>query len=75
MVITGLHLVLWAEAEGRGFLGDDEKENTSGVKRRMCVLERSYQKAHSANFGKKMKMSDGQVRDAPAFRPMRHAEL
>jgi hypothetical protein len=75
MVFTGLHLVLWAQAEGKGFLMDNEKETTSGVKRRMRVLERCFKEAQGADSKEKISMKDATVRDAPAFGPMRHAEL
>jgi hypothetical protein len=66
----GFHLVMWANKEERGFLGENQEDNDSGTKRRMRVLERSYKKAEGIDSGKLMKM-----RDTPALRSMGHAKL
>lgn len=71
-VFVGLHVVIWTNQEEGGSLLSALGAGQAGVERRMRVLERSLKRAEVVGSPKKIKMRE---RDAPAFRPMRHAEL
>lgn len=71
-VFVGLHVVIWTNQEGEGSRLSALEAGQAGIERRMRVLERSFKRAEVVGSRNKIKMRE---RNAPALRPIRHAEL